>query len=208
LTPADNALSPTGQRCPNSGFTLGFTQANFFCKPHQDLRMRLVPMVNHPFFLETSPAMLRRRFLALAPQATALSALAFSPAFLRNAYAEEGVNAKTITIGSSGALTGPLAGFGSSMKMGVDAAMTQINAKGGVRGRQLQFQLVDDAYVPQRTAENVKKMIADNSVFALMSCIGTPNNTAILPMIDEDGMPESLFMNSLGSRKALCGMRG
>lgn len=133
--------------------------------------------------------MLRRRFLAFAPQATALSALAFSPAFLRNAHAEEGVSAKTITIGSSGALTGPLAGFGSSMKMGVDAAMAQINAKGGVRGRQLQFQLVDDAYVPQRTAENVKKMIADNSVFALMSCIGTPNNTAILPLIDEDSLP-------------------
>jgi len=133
--------------------------------------------------------MLRRHFLALAPQAGALSTLAFSPALFSNAYAQEGVNTKTINIGCSGALTGPLAAAGLSIKMGVEAAMMEINAKGGVRGRQLQFQLLDDAYVPQRTAENVKKMIADKGVFALMSCIGTPNNAAIMPLIDEAGMP-------------------
>lgn len=130
--------------------------------------------------------MFRRRFLSLAPQ---LAALAAAPAFIRNAYAQEGLSAKTVTIGSSGALSGPLAGFGADLKLGVDAAMAQINAKGGVNGRTLQFQMMDDAYVPQRTAENVKKMIGDGSIFALMSCIGTPNNTAIVPLIEESSLP-------------------
>lgn len=136
--------------------------------------------------------MLRRRFISFAPQVSAisaLSALTFAPAFIRNAYAQEGVTAKSVTIGSSGALTGPLGDFGVTLKLGVDAAMAQINAKGGVNGRQLQFQLADDGYVPQRTADNVKKMIGDGSVFALMSCIGTPNNTAILPLIEESNLP-------------------
>lgn len=130
--------------------------------------------------------LLRRRLLSFAPQ---LAALSVAPAFIRNAYAQEGLSAKTVTIGSSGALSGPLGGFGVDLKLGVDAAMAQINAKGGVNGRMLQFQMVDDAYVPQRTAENVKKMIGDGNVFALMSCIGTPNNAAILPLIEESNLP-------------------
>ncbi len=130
--------------------------------------------------------MFRRRFLSLAPQ---LAALAAAPAFIRNAYAQEGLSAKAVTIGSSGALSGPLAGFGADLKLGVEAAMGQINAKGGVNGRTLQFQMMDDAYVPQRTSDNVKKMIGDGSVFALMSCIGTPNNAAIVPLIEESNLP-------------------
>jgi branched-chain amino acid transport system substrate-binding protein len=130
--------------------------------------------------------MQRRHFLSLVPQA---AVLASAPAFIRPAFAQDGVNARTITIGCSGALSGPLAGFGQDLKIGVDAAMTQINAKGGIHGRALQLQMMDDAYVPTRTAENVKKMIGESSVFALMSCIGTPNNAAILPMVEEGNLP-------------------
>ena len=108
---------------------------------------------------------------------------------MRSAYAQEGVTAKSVTIGGSGALTGPLGDFGVTLKLGVDAAMAQINAKGGVHGRQLQFQFSDDAYVTQRTVDNVKKMISDGSAFALMSCIGTPNNTAVLPFVEESSLP-------------------
>lgn len=147
--------------------------------------------------------MLRRRFLSLAPQLAALSA---APAFIGSAHAQEGLSARHITIGCSGALTGPLGGFGVDLKHGVDAAMKEINAKGGVEGRQLQFLMVDDAYVPQRTADNVKKMIGDNSVFALMSCIGTPNNQAIVPLIEESNLPYIAPLTGASSlRKA--GMR-
>ena len=130
--------------------------------------------------------MSRRRFLSLVPQLAVLTA---APVFLRSASAEEGLNAKTITIGCSSAMTGPLGGFGQAIKTGVEAATAQINAKGGVQGRQLQLQMADDGYVPQRSADNVKKMMSDGSVFALMSCLGTPNNAAILPLVEESGMP-------------------
>ena len=130
--------------------------------------------------------MLRRRFLSIIPP---LGALSLAPSLVRNAHAQEGLNDRTITIGSTGALTGPLAGFGASLKTGVDAAMAQINAKGGIHGRQLQFRLVDDAYVPQRSVDNVKKMLTDGSAFALLSCIGTPNNTAILPLVEDANVP-------------------
>ncbi len=130
--------------------------------------------------------MQRRNFLSLLPQA---AVLASAPALIRPAFAQDGINARSITIGCSGAMTGPLADFGKNLKIGIEAAMTEINAKGGIHGRTLQLQMVDDGYVPTRTAENVKKMISENSVFALMSCIGTPNNAAILPMIEENNLP-------------------
>jgi branched-chain amino acid transport system substrate-binding protein len=130
--------------------------------------------------------MQRRNFLSFLPQA---ALLASAPALIRPAFAQEGFNARTITIGCSGALSGPLAAFGQDLKLGAEAAMAQLNAKGGINGRTLQLQMADDGYVPTRTADNVKKMLSESSVFALMSCIGTPNNAAIMPLIEENNLP-------------------
>jgi branched-chain amino acid transport system substrate-binding protein len=130
--------------------------------------------------------MLRRQFIHATPRLIAAVAL---PIYVSRAFAEVGVTDKAITIGSSAGLTGPLVSFAQALQLGTKAAMQRINAKGGINGRQLQFQLLDDGYVPARTAENVKKMLADNSVFAFMSCMGTPNNTAILPLIEENNVP-------------------
>lgn len=130
--------------------------------------------------------MTRRRFLSVGSK---LAAFSLAPALIRTASAQEGVSAKTVTIGCSSAMSGPLGGFGAATKVGADAAMAQINAKGGVQGRQLQLQIIDDGYVPQRSVDNVKKMIDDGSVFALMSCMGTPNNAAILPLVEASSLP-------------------
>lgn len=128
----------------------------------------------------------RRNFLSFAPKTAAIAGF---PALWLNAHAAEGVTAKTITIGCSSALTGPLGGSGKSSRIGIDTAIFEINAKGGINGRTLALDIVDDAYNPARTAENVKKMISDGNVFALSCCIGTPNNAAILPMIEENQIP-------------------
>lgn len=131
--------------------------------------------------------MQRRQFVTLASHTTAVLA---APVFMRNAWAQEGgITGKTLTIGCSAALSGPLAGFGQDIKQGAEAALAHINGRGGVHGRTLQFNMVDDGYVPQRTTDNIKQMIGQGSAFALLSCVGTPNNTAILPLIEEAGIP-------------------
>ena len=127
----------------------------------------------------------QRRQFVLSTAATLAA-----PAFLRNALAQEGgLSGKSLTIGCSAALSGPLAGFGTGLRQGAEAAIAQINARGGVHGRALQLHMVDDGYVPQRTIDNVKQMLGQGSAFALLSCVGTPNNTAILPMGEEAGIP-------------------
>ena len=129
----------------------------------------------------------RRQFVTIAPR---LAAGLAAPALVRHAFAQDaGISSKSLTIGCSASLTGPLAGFGRDIKQGAEAALAQINARGGIHGRMVQLQILDDGYVPQRTTENVQQMISQGSAFALMSCVGTPNNAGILPMIEDAGIP-------------------
>ena len=131
--------------------------------------------------------MQRRQFVTIAPR---LAAGLAAPALVRNAFAQDaGISSKSLTIGCSASLTGPLAGFGRDIKQGAEAALAQINARGGIHGRMVQLQILDDGYVPQRTTENVQQMLRQGSAFALLSCVGTPNNAGILPMIEDAGIP-------------------
>ncbi len=132
--------------------------------------------------------MQRRKFFSLASGAAALSV---APAFIRSAAAQEvpGLGAKSVTIGCSAAMSGPLVSFGNDISQGAGAAFAQINAQGGIHGRGIQLQMVDDAYIPERTEANVKQILGSGSALGLLSCVGTPNNTAILPLVDEAGIP-------------------
>ncbi len=105
------------------------------------------------------------------------------------AAGDEAIGSKHITIGNSTALTGPLGNAGQEHSAAIRAAFAQINKAGGVNGRELRFINKDDGYAAAKTVENVKQMIEDNSAFALMSIIGTPNNGAILPMTEKAGIP-------------------
>lgn len=130
--------------------------------------------------------MQRRQFVSLVSSAVAITA---APVWVRSAYAQEaGVSAKSIAIGCSADVTGPLAAFGEDIRQGAGAALAQINGRGGIHGRTLQLNIMDDKYDPPRTVENVKQMLSQGNTFALLSCVGTANNKAILPMTEEAGM--------------------
>jgi branched-chain amino acid transport system substrate-binding protein len=75
------------------------------------------------------------------------------------ARAEPGVTATQVLIGSTLALSGPLAGAGISHTAGLNAAFKAVNSSGGIGGRQIKLVSLDDAYVPARTVENTKKLI-------------------------------------------------
>ena len=130
--------------------------------------------------------MKRRVFLS---SASLLSASVINTGLISHASAQNELSdTGPITIGCTGALTGPLGSFGLNMKMGVDAALKQINSKGGIYGRPLRFEMVDDAYSADRAAENAKKLIASPNVVALMGCLGTAGNAAITPLIEAAGI--------------------
>ncbi|MBI1384110.1 MAG: ABC transporter substrate-binding protein [Rhizobiales bacterium] len=59
-------------------------------------------------------------------------------------------HADTITIATAGPMTGQYASFGAQMKAGAEMAVADINAAGGVLGKQLVLQVGDDACDPKQ----------------------------------------------------------
>lgn len=89
----------------------------------------------------------------------------------------------------STALTGPLGDLGSAMHQGAMAAFTAVNARGGVHGRKIELEVLDDGYEVPRALANVDKFLADKDCFALFNCMGTPMVAALLPKVLESGIP-------------------
>lgn len=113
------------------------------------------------------------------------SAIALPWVGLPNAWADE----TSIKICQSTALSGPLGDLGTALHDGAKAAFAVINGRGGIHGRQIELQTLDDAYEVPRALANVDKFLADRDCFALFNCFGTPMVEAILPKLKDGKMP-------------------
>ncbi len=101
---------------------------------------------------------------------------------------QDPMDSKTVSIGCSLGLTGPLASLARELKQGLDAGLAQANAK-GINGREIKLVALDDGYDAKRSEDNARKLIADANTVALISCMGTANNQRILPLVDEAQIP-------------------
>lgn len=87
-----------------------------------------------------------------------------------------GAQENTYKIGLSGALTGGDAFLGAVQQEGVRLAVDEINAAGGINGRQIQLVTEDEANDPARMAEIALKFINQDKVDAIIG--GTNDGTA------------------------------
>lgn len=94
-----------------------------------------------------------------------------------------------IAVGMSGALSGPAAALGQGMKAGIEAYFARVNAAGGVNGKKLRFIALDDGYEPSRAAENVRRLIDEDKVFAILGNPGTPTAAVSVPIANEKHVP-------------------
>jgi branched-chain amino acid transport system substrate-binding protein len=103
-----------------------------------------------------------------------------------NAHAQvRGVSGDEIVIGGSFPLTGNLASSGQGHSLGIRVAIEDANAHGGVNGRKLRLILEDDAYVPARTVQNIRKLIDVDKVFALVGMSSSAGAFATLDYITQ-----------------------
>jgi len=84
-----------------------------------------------------------------------------------------GIAAEPIKIGVAGPFTGGSAPMGVSMRDGVKLAVTEINAKGGVLGRQLQVVERDDEAKNERGVQVAQELINKEKVTATVGYINT-----------------------------------
>jgi branched-chain amino acid transport system substrate-binding protein len=112
-------------------------------------------------------------FTALA----AALALAADPAL-----AQQGVSKNEIVVGSIQDLSGPLAGFGKQVRLGMMLRVDEINEQGGVQGRKLKLLIEDSGYDPKKAVLAAQKLVNQDKIFIMVAHIGTAQNLAAMPV--------------------------
>ena len=105
------------------------------------------------------------------------------------ALAEPGVNANEIVLGQAAGFTGSVAGTVKELTAGAKAYFDRVNATGGVHGRKIVLESLDDGFDPKRTPDVVRQLIDEKQVFALFLSRGTPTNEAAYPLLEEAKVP-------------------
>ena len=108
--------------------------------------------------------------------------------------ADPGVTAKTILLGGTSPLSGPASAY-ASVARGANAYFKYVNARGGVNGRTISYKIVDDAYNPSQTVTATKQLVEQDKVFAIFNSLGTEQNEAIRPYLNQARVPQ-LFVAS------------
>jgi ABC-type branched-subunit amino acid transport system substrate-binding protein len=115
--------------------------------------------------------------------------LAFLVVLVVSGFAKaQGVSGTEIVIGQTSSFSGAIGGEVKEQTEGAKLYIDWVNANGGVFGRKIRLESMDDAFDPKRAAQNAKALV-DRGVFALFLTRGTPQNEAILPVLQQSGTP-------------------
>ena len=119
----------------------------------------------------------RRKFLASAGAtsvAAAVSPLGF-PALAQGA---------TIKVGAALPFSGGLELFGEQARLGMDLAAAEINADGGILGRQVEILYRDMKTDPKTAAERARELIQRDEVIAVAGPITSSARNAMVPAME------------------------
>ena len=100
-----------------------------------------------------------------------------------------GISDDRIVFGQSAAFSGPAKELGINMQLGILAAFGEVNEQGGVHGRVLELESLDDAYEPEDAIVMTRHLIEQEQVFALIGAVGTPTSRSATPIARDSGVP-------------------
>ena len=98
-------------------------------------------------------------------------------------------DSNTILIGEVGSMTGNEATFGTSTHQGVVLAFKEINAAGGVKGKQLKVTLLDDQGKADEAATAVTRLITQDKVLAIIGEVASSRSLAMAPIAQDYKVP-------------------
>ncbi|MGG1314728.1 MULTISPECIES: ABC transporter substrate-binding protein [Cohnella] len=99
-------------------------------------------------------------------------------------------------IGVSGPLTGDNAEYGKQWRKGIDLALKEINANGGVKGRKLEYVFEDTQSDPKQTPAVAQKFVADSKIAAVIGDFSSPASMAASPIYQRAGLVQLGITNS------------
>src|SRR2546427_10729790 len=94
----------------------------------------------------------------------------------------QGVSKNEIVLGSIQDLSGPIAGFGKQVRLGMLLRVDEVNEQGGVNGRKIRLLFEDSGYDPKKAVLAAQKLVNQDKIFAMVAHIGTAQNNAAMPV--------------------------
>ncbi len=106
---------------------------------------------------------------------------------------------QTIKIGTFGPFTGPAAGLGLEAKKGIEYAVKEFNAKGGLNGKTVELVAYDDRANRTEAISVVRKMIESDGVQAIIDGSVSLTSIAAAPVANDAGIPMiAAYSNAVG----------
>ncbi len=102
---------------------------------------------------------------------------------------KEEVIGDKVLLGQSCALSGPAKQLGQRMSKGASAYFLYVNSQGGIHGRTVHLETMDDFYEPEYAKKNTLHLITQKNIFALFGEVGTPTSKVALPIAKEYNIP-------------------
>ncbi len=94
-----------------------------------------------------------------------------------------------IWFGHVGSLTGQEATFGDSTDKGIKLAIEELNAKGGLKGKQVDLKTYDDQGKPEEAALAATRLITQDKVTVLLGEVASSRSLAMAPIADANKVP-------------------
>jgi branched-chain amino acid transport system substrate-binding protein len=107
-------------------------------------------------------------------------------------------SAETIKIGVNEPLTGAFAASGTYVVNGAKIAADEINAKGGILGKQIELVIEDNKSNPTEAAAVAEKLITRDKVSVMMGAWGSSLTLAVMPKLMEYETPMVVETSSSG----------
>lgn len=99
------------------------------------------------------------------------------------------VEGNVIKVGEVGSLTGSEATFGTSTHNGIELAIKEQNAEGGIQGKKIELTTMDDQGKPEEAATAVTKLITQDRVVAILGEVASSRSIAMAPIAQQYGIP-------------------
>jgi branched-chain amino acid transport system substrate-binding protein len=96
---------------------------------------------------------------------------------------------QTIRIGEVGSMSGSEATFGISTHEGLQLAIKEQNAKGGIKGRKIELISLDDQGKPEEAAVATTKLITQDKVMAIVGEVASSRSLAMAPIAQKHKIP-------------------
>jgi len=96
---------------------------------------------------------------------------------------------ETVKIGGNFELTGDVAEFGNKGEKGAKLAIKEINAAGGVLGRQIEYIGQDNRSLENESAAVTAKLVSQDRVTGIIGPMTIRNTLAAIPIVSEKNIP-------------------